>query len=104
MAILAQPDSPGGSHFHQAVQLLTRRSGRAAKIAQALLVGAAVHELGSKAVKRARDATVYSVSVPNDDDVYDDLQIWLVANLPPKRRRALTGHCAERSVMRSTTR
>lgn len=94
-----QPVEPtgGGSHFHQAVQLLTRRSGRAAKIAQALLVGAAVHELADKAWRKGRDATIYSVSVPGEDDVYDDVQTWLVANLPPKRRRALTARTKRRT-------
>ncbi len=89
--------SGGGSHFHQAVQLLTRRSGRAAQIARALIVGAAVYELGGKAFKKGRDLTIYSVAVPDDDDVYDDLHAWLVENLPARRRRALTARTKRRS-------
>lgn len=86
----------GGSHFHQAVTLLTRRSGRAARAAQALIVGAAVHEIATKAWRKGRDATIYSVAIPGEDDVYEDIQAWLVENLPAKARRALTARTKRR--------
>lgn len=86
----------GGSHFHQAVQLLTRRSGRLAQVAKVLVVGAAVNEIVQKARRKARDATEYRVAVPDDDEIFEDMQAWLIANLPSRRRRALTARTQRR--------
>lgn len=87
----------GGSHFQHAINLLSRRTGRSQRLAQAAIVGAAAWEIGTKAWKRANSELQYTVAIPSTDDVYDDVHAWLLASMPSKRRKALTARSGFRT-------
>lgn len=82
--------SGGGPYFSSAVNLLVRKEGRAARLASACMMVAAVCEVGAKLVKRASSEISYTVSIPSTDDVYLDVSEWLLERMPSKRRKALT--------------
>lgn len=89
--IEAQPGIvSSGSHFTNAINLLSRRAGRAQRVAQALIVGAAIYEVSNKAFKRAETELSYTVSIPSADDVYADVHAWLLERIPSRKRKALT--------------
>lgn len=88
----------GGTHFSHAVDLFSRRGGRAARFARGVVLGVAAVETTTQLAKWARAKTVYTVSVPSSDDVYVDLHRWLLDELPSRRRRALSARTTRPDV------
>lgn len=69
---------------------------RAPKIATGIAVG----QLAWPAVKylraKARERTTYTVKVPANDEIYDELHEWVLGLLPSQEQRALVGFTSTR--------
>lgn len=63
---------------------------RAAALAVAVDASKAVYQWGRKRAS-------YTIGLSSRDDLYDDVHAWLLAQLPPQRRRSLTARAARRS-------
>lgn len=65
------------------------RSPAARRVATAITAGLAAWETGRKLHAVVNERLLYTVAVPGTDDMFDALQEWLVAQVPPARRRSL---------------
>lgn len=63
---------------------------RALRLLRGAVVASLAWDAGRKAYGALRRETAYTVTLNGTDDIYDDVHAWLLAQLPPKRRRALT--------------
>lgn len=64
-------------------------SARARKAFGWYVTGAAAVTLGRQAWSRALGELVFTVTVESDDDIYADLQAWVLARVPADRQRSL---------------
>lgn len=64
-------------------------SARARKAVGWYVTGAAAVTLGRQAWNRALGELAFTVTVESDDDIYADLQAWVLARVPADRQRSL---------------
>lgn len=67
-----------------------RPTERMSKFLSAYFVASAVSRIGFNWYKKTRAELTYSVTVPENDDIYPRLHEWLLDHLPETRRRAVT--------------
>lgn len=70
---------------------------RARKLVNAWVIGGAMVGLGRKAHEKYREHTKYQVVVTGADALYEDVQHWLVSEIPSARRRAMRAESSGRS-------
>lgn len=59
-------------------------------------VAAAVYTGGKQLYTRLKNELTYTVSIPEDDDVFDEVAAWLLERIPEHRRRSLTARTARK--------
>lgn len=80
----------GGTRAMTLLNHVIGQEGRARNVLKMGLIGSAFYEIGKGWYTRARQEWTHTVTLPGEDDVYEDVHRWLLHNLPSKRRRSLT--------------
>lgn len=86
---LVDAEGPSGDKWAKTV--IGMASGpRAAKMAKAYALSAAVLEAGIRILKWKQNATSYAITIPENDELYDVVHDWLLKKLTSQQRRALS--------------
>lgn len=67
-----------------------RTSARMRRVISTYVGAVSTWRMGTVAWRHARSYATFTVSVPGHDDIYPDIHAWLMAQIPPGRRRAVT--------------
>jgi hypothetical protein len=86
------PGSEGGglSGLANLAMLSDRTSDRVRKLIGTYMVGMTAYRIGKKWYDRSRAEATHSVSIAANDDIYPDVHVWLLEQIPEHKRRALT--------------
>jgi hypothetical protein len=87
------PAPGGGSNASDLIAVLRDRAPR---LAVAFAAGQAARPVIGWARGKYRERTTYTVKVPGDDGIYDDLHEWVLGLLPPREQRALVAWSSKR--------
>lgn len=82
-----------------ASDLITTLRDRAPRLALAIAAGQMAWPIATQLRAKARERTTYTVKVPGNDAMYDDLHEWVLSLLPPRGQRALVAWSAKRGGM-----
>jgi mitochondrial chaperone BCS1 len=82
-----------------ASDLITTLRERAPRLALAFAAGQAAWPAAQYVRSRARERATYTVKVPGDDGIYDDLHEWVLGLLSPGERRALVAWSSRRGAL-----
>jgi hypothetical protein len=86
-----------------ASDLITTLRDRAPRVALALAAGQVAWPVAAQARVKVRERITYTVKVPGNDGIYDDLHEWVLGLLPPGRRRALVAWSSQRGVFEAVS-
>lgn len=70
--------------------LTTAKDGKYKKYTSMILAGLAFYEVGQQLKNKTKRDYAHSVNVIEDDEIYGDIQAWLIQNIPAKKRRSLS--------------
>ncbi len=62
---------------------------RARKAINYYVLGQTVLTVGRQLHRKYREKVAYAISLPGDDDLYEDVQMWLLDQMPENQRRAV---------------
>lgn len=92
----ADPAPAPAGERQPASDLISVLRDKAPRIALALAAGQMAWPLVRTVRTRTRELYRYTVTVPGDDELYDDLHEWVLSLLPPGEQRALVAWSARR--------
>lgn len=82
--------APTGDYIKAAIKAAREGEGRLRKVANYALASAAAYELGKQIHNRVKNQYTHTISLVQDDEIYDDVQEWLLSNIPNAKRRSLS--------------
>ncbi len=97
---MTHPDSNQPSYILAALN--AAMGGKYRKYANGVLAGVATWEIVKQVKQKAKKDWAHSVSVVEDDEIYDDIQGWLIENIPANKRRSLSARSFRDNPKRTT--
>lgn len=95
------PDGNGISGLAQLAMMLSdKTSDRMRKLIGTYMVGMTCYRIGKRWYDKSRAANVYTISVTASDDIYPEIQVWLLAQIPEHKRRSLAARSDRNSSPR----
>ena len=91
------PGAIASSSGGNASDLIATLLHRAPRVAMAAAAVQAALPIAKNMRERARERTTYTVKVPENDEIYDDLHEWVLGLLPTGQQRALVAWTSKRS-------
>lgn len=87
---MPDPGAPSGDYIKAALKAAREGTGRLRKAANYTLAAAAAYELGKQIHHRLKTEYTHTISLVQDDEIYDTVQEWLLSMIPANKRRSLS--------------